>query len=38
LEHQAGFLFFPILLCSQNDDHPQEDLAKFKYKLGMKVK
>jgi hypothetical protein len=38
LEHQARFLFFPILRSSQNDDHPQEDLAKFKYRLGMKVK
>jgi len=38
LEHQGGFLFFPILWCSQNDDQPQEDLAKFKYRLHMKVK
>ncbi len=38
LEHQAGFLFFPILWCSQNDEDSQKDLAKFKYRLGMKVK
>jgi hypothetical protein len=38
LEHQVRFLFFPILWCSQNDDHPQEGLAKFKYRLGMKIK
>ncbi len=38
LEHQTRFLFFPILWCSQNDDHPQEDLAKFQYRLRMKVK
>ncbi len=38
LEHQGGLLFFLILWCSQNDEDLQEDLAKFKYRLGMKVK
>ncbi len=38
LEHQAWFLFFPILWSSQNDEDSQEDLAKFKYRLGMEIK
>jgi hypothetical protein len=32
-----GFLF-PIVWCSQTGDHPHEDLAKFGYGPGMKVK
>jgi hypothetical protein len=33
----AGF-FFSILWYCQTGDHPQEDLAKFGYRSGMKVK
>jgi hypothetical protein len=33
----AGLLF-SILWCCQTGDHPQEDLAKFGYRSGMKVK
>jgi hypothetical protein len=33
----AGFLF-SILWCCQTGDHPQEDLDKFGYRSGMKVK
>jgi hypothetical protein len=29
---------FPIMWCSQTGDHPHEDLAKFGYGPGMKVK
>jgi len=36
-ESHAGFLF-SILWCCQTGDHPQEDLAKFGYRSGMKVK
>jgi hypothetical protein len=32
------FVFSIFLFFSQNDDHPQEYLAKFKYRLSMKVK
>jgi hypothetical protein len=32
------FLISSILLCGQSGDHPQEDLAKFGYKLDMNVK
>ncbi len=28
---------FSILLCSQTGNHPQEDLAKYGYRLDMKV-
>jgi hypothetical protein len=31
-----GFLF-PILLCRHASDHPQEEIAKFGYRLEMKV-
>jgi hypothetical protein len=32
------YFFFLNLCCSQSGDDPQEDLAKFGYKLNMKVK
>jgi len=31
------FFFFPILLCSHNGDPPDEELAKFGYRLETKV-
>jgi hypothetical protein len=31
-----GF-FFPILLCRHTSDHPQEEIAKFGYRLERKV-
>jgi len=30
-------VFFSILWCNWNDDHPQDDLVKFGYILDMKV-
>jgi hypothetical protein len=32
------FFLGSVLWCSQNDNHPQEDLARFGYKLNMKFK
>ncbi len=32
------FFFLSILCCNQSDDDPQEDLAKFGYKLNIKIK
>jgi hypothetical protein len=34
----ARAFLFPIVWCSQTGYHPQEDLAKFGYGPGMKVK
>jgi hypothetical protein len=30
--------FFSILWCSQSGNHPSKDLAKFGYKIDMKIK
>jgi hypothetical protein len=35
--HQPGFPFFMILLYSQSGNHPENNLAKFGYKLDIKV-
>jgi hypothetical protein len=40
-QHKYGpisIIFLSILCCNQSDDDPQEDLAKFGYKLNIKIK
>jgi hypothetical protein len=36
-QERRGFLF-PIVSCNQTGHHPQEDLAKYGYGPGIKVK
>ncbi len=38
LRAQSGFFFSQFLGCGQTGDHSQEDLDKFGYRRGMKVK
>jgi hypothetical protein len=38
LRAQSGFFFSQLLGCGQTGDHSLEDIAKFGYRPGMKVK
>jgi hypothetical protein len=38
LRAQSGFFFPQFLGCGQTGDHSQEDLDKFGYRPGMKLK